>query len=411
MRTRQPLIPVLAAGCLISLALAGCGGSDTPAPGTGDGPGGNANAISILIGSSGQAETAAVEAAVAAWSAQSGVATKVIAASDLNQEAAQGFASGQPADLLYLSTENLAAWAANGSLEAYGDQLANKDDFYPSLREAFTVDGVFYAAPKDFSTLALVVNTDMWAAAGLTEADYPTTWDELETVAKALTTDGHIGLTFGAELQRIGVFLAQAGGGIVTDDQATANSQANIDALAYVQKLLNEGCADFASDLGAGWGGEALGKELAAMVIEGNWITGAMAGDYGNINYTVIELPAGVQQGTIQYTNAWGLAADGSNKANAIKLVEYLTSTEQQVEFAKTFGVMPSVESARNQFTELFPEMTAFMAGADYAQNLPAQTGVAAVISDFNSTLGTLKTADPKSLLDNLQTNLEAVIG
>ena len=403
MRTSKPIVSVLAAGCLITLAMAGCG--NKPVVQKADNP------ITILIGSSGQAETAAVEAATAAWTAQSGIKTTVIAASDLNQEAAQGFASGQPPDLIYISSENLAIWAANGALEAYGDQLTNKDDFYPALREAFTVDGVFYAAPKDFSTLALVVNTDMWTAAGLTEADYPTTWDELETVAKALTNANRVGLAFGAELQRIGVFFAQAGGGVVTDGKATANSQANIEALAYVQKLLNEGCADFAADLGAGWGGEALGKEMAAMVIEGNWITGAMAGDYANINYKVIELPAGAQQGTIQYTNAWGLAADGGNKANAIALVEFLTSTDQQMAFAEAFGVMPSVQSARDQFNTMFPEMTAFMNGSDYAQNLPSQTGVMAVISDFNSTLGQLKVGDPKALLDLFQTNLESVIG
>ena len=46
-----------------------------------------------------------------------------------------------------------AGWAGNGSLAAYGDQLANADDFRPSLVQAFTHDGKFYCAPKDFSTL------------------------------------------------------------------------------------------------------------------------------------------------------------------------------------------------------------------------------------------------------------------
>ena len=77
----------------------------------------------------------------------------------------------------------IAGYAGNGSLSAYGDELENKDDFYPSLVENFTVDGEFYCAPKDFSTLALIINTDLWAAAGLTEADIPTTWDELAAVS------------------------------------------------------------------------------------------------------------------------------------------------------------------------------------------------------------------------------------
>ena len=46
-----------------------------------------------------------------------------------------------------------------GSLQPYGDELGNADDFYESLRDNFTIDDTFYCAPKDFSTLALVMNT------------------------------------------------------------------------------------------------------------------------------------------------------------------------------------------------------------------------------------------------------------
>ncbi|MDR1355437.1 MAG: extracellular solute-binding protein [Propionibacteriaceae bacterium] len=396
---------------VLALALGGC--SDDPSGSPSNPPSAtlNTNTISILIGSSGQAETDAVKKAAADWSTLSGIPTEVIVASDLNQEAAQGFASGQPADLLYVSTDSLAGWTANGSLEAYGSKLSNLSDFYPGLREAFTIDGTLIAAPKDFSTLALVINTRLWEEAGLSDADYPTTWEQLESVAAKLTTDGRVGLAFGAELQRVGVFLAQNGGSVVANGTATANSSANVAALTYVQNLVSSGSAAFAADIGAGWGGEALGKELAAMVIEGNWITGAMSSDYSDVAYKAVELPAGVQKGTLQFTNAWGLSADGDNKDNAIKLVEFLTSTDQQLAFAKAFGVMPSVISASDGYRAQFPQMSAFLLGADYAQNLPSATGVAATIVDFNSTLGQLKDSDPKALLDAFQTNLEAALG
>ncbi|MER5225617.1 hypothetical protein [Streptomyces flaveus] len=41
----------------------------------------------------------------------------------------------------------------------------------PALRQAFTYDGKFCCAPKDFSTLALRINTTAWSKAGLTDAD------------------------------------------------------------------------------------------------------------------------------------------------------------------------------------------------------------------------------------------------
>lgn len=393
------------------IGLTACGGGNTAAPGgTSYSP--NSNEVSVLIGSSGAAETKAVQDAVAAWSKSSGVPTKVIVASNLTQEAAQGFASGKPADVLYVSTDSFAGWAKNGSLEAYGDSLPNKDDFYPGLLSAFTFKDKVYCAPKDFSTLGLVINAKMWADAGLTDADVPKTWADLESVAKKLTKGNVVGLAFGPEVQRIGVFLGQAGGGLVSSDgkTATANSAANIEGLTFVKKALTDGWAKYSSDLGSGWGGEAFGKQQAAMVIEGNWISGAMSSTYPTVKYTVAELPAGKQKSTLQYTNCWGISTDGDNKGAAIELVKALTATDQQLAFAKAFGVMPSIKSAADGYKNAYPGMAAFLAGVDYAQNLPAQVGASDVLKDFNSQLEQLKSKDPKTILDSVQKNLEPVV-
>ncbi len=319
--------------------------------------------------------------------------------------------SASTPDLFYLAPEALAGYAENGSIQPYGDELANKDDFYPSLVENFTLDGEFYCAPKDFSTLALIINTDLWAEAGLTDADIPTDWDSLAAAAQRLTTDGQVGLAFGAEYQRLGAFMAQAGGGLLVDGQAVANSPENVEALTYVQSHLTDGSFAFAADIGAGWGGEAFGTGAAAMVIEGNWITGTLTNDYPDVNYTVAELPAGpAGQGTLQFTNCWGMAADSADQDSALELVEYLTGTDQQLTFSEAFGPMPSIESAAATWTDENPELAAFLAGAEYAQFPPTIAGAAEVISDFNAQLESLATGDPQTILDSVQSNLEAIV-
>ena len=400
----------LGAGALLAtgaLTLTACGSGFTDSGSAEQTSGGS---LSILIGSSGDAETQAVEDAVAAWSKESGVDAQVQVANDLPQQLSQGFAAGSPPDLFYLAPEALAGYAANGSIAPYGDDLANKDDFYPSLVDNFTVDGQFYCAPKDFSTLALVINTDLWSAAGLTDADIPTTWDQLASVAQKLTADGRVGLAFGAEYQRLGAFMAQAGGGLLSDGKATADSAANVEALQYVKTHLNDGSFAFASDVGAGWGGEAFGTQKAAMTIEGNWITGALTADYPELKYTVAELPAGPGgKGTLQFTNCWGMAADSKNQDNARALAEYLTGTDQQLAFSKAFGPMPSIQSAADAWSSANPDLTAFLAGAEYAQFPPNIAGAADVITDFNAQLESLKTGDPQSILTTVQGNLEAI--
>lgn len=403
-----------------ALVLAGCGqGFDDGGGGSGGAPDGeltsSEDSLTVLIGSSGDAETDAVNEAVAAWSKESGVDAEVVVASDLSQQLSQGFAGGEPPDLFYLASELVAGYAGNGSLKPYGDQLANKDDFYPSLVQNFTVDGDFYCAPKDFSTLGLVINKGLWDAAGLTEADIPTTWDQLADVAAKLTKDGVVGLSFGAEYQRLGSFMAQAGGQLVSDDGTTAvaDSPENLEALTYVQEQLNAGSFAYATvDLGAGWGGEAFGKQQSAMTIEGNWISGAMTNDYPDVDYIVAELPEGpAGKGTMQFTNCWGMAADSPNQKAALDLVEYLTSTEQQLAFSKAFGPMPSIQSAAEQWSADNPQYVAFLAGADYAKGVPTTDGIASVITDFNSELESLKTGDPQEMLSTTQSNIEAIIG
>ncbi len=373
-------------------------------------PGGD---LTILIGSSGDAETDIVNQLVADWSAESGVNAEVVVASDLNQQLSQGFSSNNPPDLFYLSTDQMAAYAATDSLEPYAESLSNADDFYPNLREAFTFDGQFMCAPKDFSTLALIINSDVWEEAGLTDDDIPTTWEELTAVAEQLTTDGQVGLGYGPEVQRIGVFMAQAGGAFIDDDGATAvvDSPENAEALQYVKDQMAAETFSYSSDLGAGWGGEAFGNGLAAMVIEGNWIAGAMTNDFPDVTYQVAELPEGPGgPGTIQYTNCWGMAALSDNIPAATSLVEHLTSTESQLAAAEAFGVMPSVASAAEDWKAAYPEFAAFIDGAEYAINLPSQPGTGDVIGDFNAQLETLPATEPETILASVQTSLQAAL-
>lgn len=415
--TRRARAIVLAAtGALVLAACGGGGGFEEEGGGGGTGDGGDAGGgdLTVLIGSSGDAETQAVNDAVAAWSAESGTGAEVVVAADLAQQLSQGFAADDPPDVFYLGTEFFSGYAANGSLYPYVEELENAGEFFPTLLDSFTFDGTQYCAPKDFSTLGLVINTDAWEAAGLTDDDVPTTWEELESVAATLTTDGQVGLSFGPEWQRIGTFMAQAGGGLVSEDgtEAIADSPENLEALTFVEGLLSSGVAQYPADIGAGWGGEALGNGLAAMVIEGNWIIGAMTNDFPDVSYRVVELPEGpAGKGTLQFTNCLGIAEGGNTEA-AVDLVQFLTSGEQQMAFATAFGVMPSIDSVSEEWTAQFPEQEAFLAGADYAQGVPNADGASDVVADFNSQIqGLGKGADPQAVLTSAQTNLEAVVG
>ena len=368
-------------------------------------------AITLLIGSSGDAETDAVTEAVAAWSEESGVEAEVKVATRPASGAFAGLRCGRPAGSLLPRTGG--ARGVRGQRFAQGLRRPAREQgrLLPLARGELHLRGRVLLRPEGLLDLGLVINKGLWDAAGLTDDDIPTTWDELTAVAQTLTKDGVVGLGFGWEWQRIGTFMAQAGGGLVADGEAIANSPENVDALTYIQDRMADGTFAYAQDVGAGWGGEAFGKQLTAMTIEGNWITGAMTNDYPDVEYVVTELPAGpAGKGTLQFTNCLGMAADSGNQEAALDLAEYLTSTEQQLAFSQAFGVMPSIQSAAEQWTSDNPDLAAFLAGADYAQGIPTYDGTADVITDFNSALQGLKTGDPQEILDSVQSNLEAIV-
>ena len=100
----------------------------------------------------------------------------------------------------------------------------------PRWCRPFTYDGKLQCAPKDYSTLGLVINTDLWAKAGLTDADIPKDWAGLETVAKKLTKGKVTGLVIGNDINRGGAFMVQAGGWVVNKDgsKVTADTPENL---------------------------------------------------------------------------------------------------------------------------------------------------------------------------------------
>jgi multiple sugar transport system substrate-binding protein len=369
--------------------------------------------VTALIGSSGPAETYAVNNAARAWSKQTGNTAKVIVASDLGQQLAQGFASGNPADIFYLGNDQVATYAKAGDLAPL-DNLKNVKSFYPSLKAAYTYKGHLYAAPKDFSTLALVINTASWKGAKLTNADLPKTWKQLAAVSKKLTRNGQVGLCTGPEFHRLGVFMIQAGGWLVSKDgkTATVNSKANINAFNFVKSMIKAGSMKLTNQIGAGWGGEGFGKKQCAMTIEGNWIAGAMTHDYPTVGWTVAQLPAGPTgiKGTLQYDGGWGLAADSKNKAEAMALITYLTQTKVQMGNAKAFGVMPSVIADRKPWSALYPKFAPFLAGADYSKSIPPVPNIGTVLGDFNQQIQGLPNTDPKTILNRIQAELQSVL-
>jgi len=241
----------------------------------------------------------------------------------------------------------------------------------------------------------------------------PTSWEELATVAKTLTTGKQAGMVIGDTRDRIGAFMVQNGGWLLNEDstQVTADAPENVEAVQYIKDQLAAGTFQYPSQVDAGWGGEAFGTGKGAMTMEGNWIRGAMKNDYPDVEYTVHELPEGpAGKGTLLFTQCYGIAEASEFKEQSVSLVEALTAVDAQLAAADAFGVMPSRQSAKDAYIEKYPDDAPFVAGADYGQGPVNAPGMESVLADFDSGLQQLKSQDPAKLLGTVQSNAEAAL-
>ena len=367
--------------------------------------------MALIVSDAGDAAAEALSKAVEAFTKETKVEVDVKPVSDVSQELARGITAEPTIDVVVLNPAQLSSYA--GSLHSWDKGAAAVKDAHPALLTSATRQERISAAPRDVSTLALYINTSLWSAAGLSESDYPTTWEQLDQVAAKLTSGGVVGLTLDASYARVGAFLVQGGGGLTSADgtKATASSEGSVAGLTQVKTLLSSGSAGWGADLPAGSAADAFGQGQAAMVIETEALTKTLADAYSGISYKVVELPAGSGgKGTLQFPTFYGVVEASKHKADAIKLVEYLTAAERQVALATAASTVPAGKPAGETWKGKHADQAAFLAGVEYSQAVPSAAGVSDVIATFDNELPGLAGGDPAGILGSAQVNLQAIL-
>ena len=121
-------------------------------------------------------------------------------------------------------------------------------------------------------------------------------------------------------------FVYQNGGSLLNPakTRATVTTKAVRDAVNFYVGLINSGLAGTQQQLGAGWCGEALGKEKTAITFEGNWVMPFMAEQFPNVRYRVYRMVKGKQAATLSFTVSYSMARQSKNKAAAWTLLTHL---------------------------------------------------------------------------------------
>ncbi|HLH62229.1 MAG TPA: ABC transporter substrate-binding protein [Ktedonobacteraceae bacterium] len=271
-------------------------------------------------------------------------------------------ASNTVPDVFYLQPAMSSEYISGGKLLNLSPYMARDgvkaSDYYSALINPFVcTGGQVYGLPKDWNSLGVFYNKQMFQAAGVPFPTANWTWSDLQNDAQKLTKNpgspnSVYGIVLSADLSRWGAFLFADGGSVLNKDgtQATFNNQQGVDALNYYDSFFKNNTGALPTTVGAGWNGEAFGKERAAMVIEGGWMLPFLSSTYPNVQYGIAPLPVAStgKRADLTFTNAWAAYSGTQHPEAAWELIKYMTGTTVQESQLNAGFALPTLKSLAN---------------------------------------------------------------
>ena len=302
-------------------------------------------------------------------------------------------AGGTPPDVFAMDAPLYPDWQSRGALlnlQPYLDADPTVlDGLYPVTLQAYEREDGYYGLPRDFQTIVLFYNKDLFDAAGL---DYPTedwTMDDLRSVSQQLTLDNDgDGITdqwgLFTDLYDMELFWSGAiwgfGGEILNEDytQTLLGEEGARDAWHYLADMvLVDGSIPDPNEYAQY--GDPFAAGVAAMTTIGHWVVP----EYSVLEFAwdVAPFPEG-PDGRATSVNSAGfvVSANSANPDTAWEFVKYAISTSGQSRLTELGFAIPVLQSVAE--SPVYLEQTSapidhqvFLEALEYAHVKPSFRG------------------------------------
>ncbi len=303
-------------------------------------------------------------------------------------------AGGTPPDVFAMSPPLYLDWQSRGvllNLQPYLDaDPAVLDGVFPVTLQAYKTKDGYFGLPRDFQTIVLYYNKDMFDAGGVA---YPTsdwTWDDLRKAAAKLTLDktgdgrtdqwGFTADAYGPEAWLAPVI--RSNGGDLVGGAPRKSLFGAPEAMTGLQFVYDVFVADKSMPTAQqveSYGYDPFLAGVAAMTLSGHW----SVPDYSTTKFKwdVAPIPKG-PKGRVTTVNSAGFVVSKDSKAPdaAVAFVKFAIGEQGQTLAASTGLAVPIRASVANSPAYL-AQTTAkidhklFIDALDYAQLLPVFRG------------------------------------
>lgn len=291
------------------------------------------------------------------------------------------------------------------------EEVAGEDtlaDFQESFAENETFEGTQYGLPLIASVRALFYNQDLFDQAGI-EAP-PTTWDELYDAATKISDTGTpgYGMPLGSEEAQGEslIWFAGNGGGFGDESSITVNSPENVEAAAFMKKMIADGVTQ--PDPGATQRTPMINvfvQGQIGMVYGLPQTVGQIEESNPDLNYGVASVPTNTgEPATLGVADRLMAFRSDEDKTEAIAaFMDFFFAQDQYLNWVQTEGFLPTTKSgseAMGSDETLKPFLDMLPSASFYPTTNP---GWNATDGAFKSLMGQLEDQEPAAVLEQIQ--------
>lgn len=276
--------------------------------------------------------------------------------------------AGTLPDVFWMHSGQFVKYASGKFLEPITAKVQNGEidlnNYAANLGSIYTLDGENYAIPKDFDTIGLAYNKDLFDQAGIPYPD--DTWDftKLADVAKKLSQPDKGIYGFAAKMDtQTGYWndMLANGGSILTADGSKSgyDDPASIEALKARYQMILDKASPSHQQMTDTDSTEMFKSGKVAMVFEGDWRTTDIdSSDIVKGKWNWAKLPKGkVKRGNI--INGLGnvMSAAGKHKTEAGEFLEFLGSKRAAEITAEMGAAIPAFKDTQAAWVKSKPNL------------------------------------------------------
>ena len=325
--------------------------------------------------------TSGIDPLIEEFTAETGIQVNVqsIPWQNLSEKLLTAIASQSGPDVMQTAVSRTAELVTADAIIDMTDYINSvegfsKDRFFDASYESLKMGDKYYGVPWITDVYCNMYRTDIFAEAGW--ATYPTTWDEFKQACRDIKEKTGVTpfmIVAANNYNELFNYPFQAGSSIVTEDRkAVFNQKEYVEAMEYLNSFYEEGLADRV------WDGVASYVKLSngevASCYAGTWEASQMLSNSDmDGKWAVAQWPAGPANNNSVYAGSnLVIPTWTTNEEAAVKLIEFLTRTENMLKYNELAGSLPAVREAwEDPKLADDPVLSVFGAQIEHAQPFP----------------------------------------